>query len=1007
MSDFLSDFIIKETLGKGTFSIVKLGINKKTKEKVAIKILKKKKIIQREDIDRIEREINILKNLNHINVIKIYKINEDSENYYIVMEYCENGELFHYIVERKRLEEDEASFFFYQLVNGLEYIHSKNIVHRDLKPENLLLGKDNILKIIDFGLSNYCEQDDFLETPCGSPCYASPEMISGNKYNGQLIDIWSIGIILFAMVCGYLPFEDPDTDILFKKILKCKIRFPKYLSDITLDLMKKILVAEPNKRIDLENIKRHPFYLKGKINFTKKNINLVEEVEKVSSNYIEKIKLLKNIDNDDYLNNLIKSRELKNKSSENLLNNTTTKNLNDDEEEISKSKRLKHKIEKIQANKVKNKNNKNLSKTPRNLLVKNNILNEGGIKDVSLNFSIINKNNNNLFNKDEKNAENLKKNIDLNNQMNNNDNNNIINNSFNFYKLLNGIDNHKDKIKNISPSSAENKNLHKNEFENIFTHNDSKKNFTLLLKLLSNNGEGKKNNKIILSKNNKNINSYNDNNILIEINKDNNKIQSRLKSYLNFITEYNIKRKHFQIQEENNISQNYRRNTISFKIIKRESFELSPKNLRINKFNNNKKVTKVEVENNSCSQIKKSVYNNIKKIVKINNKYNNIKNDNNLNKNYLFNSENSNIAYKINNNFLSSNIKNITNNISIIKSPKTTFKKDNIIFSKLYNMKLESGKLKQKDNNQDFSFSFNNINNKNIEELRQMQSNSTTNNININFCTSMSNNLNNTTNKIILSNEVSPHFSNNNTNRNNNLFNIRKLLLLSTLNKNINSPEKSKICKYVNVSSGDFLKINKNVESKRKNKNNKLNFKNNFSNLSSNISRIINHRQQKSIEQFKGNSSLKVKKMPLMELNSRKIKNSKKSNLNNSILTLKKIKKERKYSSVDKEIVKKYNSKNLFLNRLNFKKIDSSFFIKEKEHNSSSIIKIRKGKQYNNNSCLNNIIIKVINSGNKNMINHINDYKLSHKNNIINYNNGLMNDNNNEYSNFLKKRNKK
>ena len=170
--DFLSNYQIKETLGKGTFSIVKLGINKITKEKVAIKILNKKKLLHIEDKTRIEREITFLKKLNHINVIKIYKINEDEEKYYIIMEFCENGELFNYIVARQKLNEDESSYFFYQLINGLDYIHHKKIVHRDLKPENLLLGKGNILKIVDFGLSNNYEEEKLLSTPCGSPCYA-------------------------------------------------------------------------------------------------------------------------------------------------------------------------------------------------------------------------------------------------------------------------------------------------------------------------------------------------------------------------------------------------------------------------------------------------------------------------------------------------------------------------------------------------------------------------------------------------------------------------------------------------------------------------------------------------------------------------------------------------------------------------------------------------------------------------------------------------------------------
>ena len=343
MNDFLSDYSIKETIGKGTFSKVKLGINKQTNEKVAIKILKKKKIVHKEDSERIEREINILTKLNHINVIKIYKINEDEEKYYIFMEFCENGELFHYIVERQRLNEEKASFFFYQLINGLEYIHSQNIVHRDLKPENLLLGKDNILKIIDFGLSNFCEPDKYLETPCGSPCYASPEMVSGKKYDGYMIDIWSTGIILFAMLCGYLPFEDPDNDQLFIKILNCKIKFPDYLSDMTMDLMKKILVVDPLKRITLDEIKLHPFYLKGKDIFNKKHHELVKEVEKTYYYNIKKIKPLKFLDNEQCLNNLVTSGEIRDGSYEEIYNKSTKKNYgnNNDEENNNRESRKK------------------------------------------------------------------------------------------------------------------------------------------------------------------------------------------------------------------------------------------------------------------------------------------------------------------------------------------------------------------------------------------------------------------------------------------------------------------------------------------------------------------------------------------------------------------------------------------------------------------------------------------------------------------------------------------
>jgi 5'-AMP-activated protein kinase catalytic alpha subunit len=175
------------------------------------------------------------------------------------MEYACGGELFNYIVKKKRLDEQETSFFFSQIISGLEYIHKNNIVHRDLKPENLLLTENNTLKIIDFGLSNQYKTGQTLMTPCGSPCYAAPEMILGKKYAGLSVDIWSTGIILFAMICGYLPFEDKNNDKLYKKILECKLDFPYHVSNLCKDLIKRILTVNPLKRIKLEEIKSHPF----------------------------------------------------------------------------------------------------------------------------------------------------------------------------------------------------------------------------------------------------------------------------------------------------------------------------------------------------------------------------------------------------------------------------------------------------------------------------------------------------------------------------------------------------------------------------------------------------------------------------------------------------------------------------------------------------------------------------------------------------------------------------
>ena len=185
------------------------------------------------------------------------------------MELAKGGELFNYIIDRKRLNENEASYFFYQIINGMEYLHKNNIVHRDLKPENLLLTEEKIIKIIDFGLSNEYVKGGLLKTPCGSPCYAAPEMVLGKKYSGIKIDIWCTGIILYAMICGYLPFEDKKNEILFKKIVECDYEIPSFIPFNVKDMIKKLLITNPKERITIEDIKKHQFYAQGKVIFYK------------------------------------------------------------------------------------------------------------------------------------------------------------------------------------------------------------------------------------------------------------------------------------------------------------------------------------------------------------------------------------------------------------------------------------------------------------------------------------------------------------------------------------------------------------------------------------------------------------------------------------------------------------------------------------------------------------------------------------------------------------------
>ena len=262
-SDLLNDYIFIKDIGEGNFGKVKLSMLKATKEKFAIKILDKEKL-KSQTKSTLFNEIEIISRLNHPNIIYVDKIIEDAKNYYIIMEYCEKGELFDYIVEQERLNPIEASIFFYQIINGVDYIHKQGFSHRDLKPENLLLTKEKIIKIIDFGLCHDFDENKVLKTKCGSPSYAAPEILKGYPYDGFKTDIWCCGIILYAMLCGYLPFDGDDNQEIFQSIVECEPEFPNFLEDDAINLLIWLLNPEPKERITMEEIKMHPFYLKGK-----------------------------------------------------------------------------------------------------------------------------------------------------------------------------------------------------------------------------------------------------------------------------------------------------------------------------------------------------------------------------------------------------------------------------------------------------------------------------------------------------------------------------------------------------------------------------------------------------------------------------------------------------------------------------------------------------------------------------------------------------------------------
>merc|ERR1719253_877840 len=241
----IGQYIIGKSIGEGTFGKVKLGTHVLTGEKVAVKVLEKERIVEVEDVERVAREIHILKLLRHPHVIQLYEIVETARQLYLLMEYASGGELFDYIVASARVKELEACKFFHQILTAVEKIHSMQVAHRDLKPENLLLDEHRNIKIVDFGLSNTYGQGQTLQTACGSPCYAAPEMIAGQRYVPSQSDIWSCGVILFTLVCGYLPFEDNSTPVLYDKILKGAYSTPEHISPPVADLIAGMLTVRP------------------------------------------------------------------------------------------------------------------------------------------------------------------------------------------------------------------------------------------------------------------------------------------------------------------------------------------------------------------------------------------------------------------------------------------------------------------------------------------------------------------------------------------------------------------------------------------------------------------------------------------------------------------------------------------------------------------------------------------------------------------------------------------
>ena len=254
----------EEELGAGSFAVVKSAVNKKTGELVAVKIINRGEMEEDDEV-ALQSEIEILSDVDHPNVVKMYEVFDESDYMYIVLECMTGGELFDRIVEKESYSEKEAADTILPIADAIRYCHENGIIHRDLKPENLLYEtkeESSVIKISDFGLARFLPSDVFATTACGTPGYVAPEVLNGKGY-GASVDVWSIGITLYILLCGFPPFYNEDNAALFEEIKKGEFEYPSPywddISDMAKDLISQILEVDAGKRITIDGILAHPW----------------------------------------------------------------------------------------------------------------------------------------------------------------------------------------------------------------------------------------------------------------------------------------------------------------------------------------------------------------------------------------------------------------------------------------------------------------------------------------------------------------------------------------------------------------------------------------------------------------------------------------------------------------------------------------------------------------------------------------------------------------------------
>ena len=263
-------YTLGESLGKGSYAVVKAAYSQKHKKRVAIKIVSKRRAPEDYLTKFLPREIQVMKRLRHTNCVCLYEAIETSSRIYLVMDMADNGDLLEHIRSKGALPEEKARDFFRQLVEATAYMHDRDIVHRDLKCENLLLTQLNVIMISDFGFSRIqmkapeTQKRKLSRTFCGSYAYAPPEILRGIAYDGTMADIWSLGVVLFTMVCASLPFDDSNLKILLDQVSK-RVQFPRkrgaLLSLELKNLIGRMLTCDVNERIDIEGIRSDPWFL--------------------------------------------------------------------------------------------------------------------------------------------------------------------------------------------------------------------------------------------------------------------------------------------------------------------------------------------------------------------------------------------------------------------------------------------------------------------------------------------------------------------------------------------------------------------------------------------------------------------------------------------------------------------------------------------------------------------------------------------------------------------------